>query len=106
MSEITHELLQAVSEKTGVPVQFLRGSTIPEVWESAQRAVDWKYATAPQSAMSAVSPLMSSERITSQQIVNGSGDYLGAWRSGRLAPAGIPQPPPRRTGEHGRNARP
>ena len=25
------------------------------------------------------------------------GDYLAAWRSGRLAPAGIPAPPPRQS---------
>jgi hypothetical protein len=38
----TEEFRQAVSRETGVPVEFLRGNTAAEVWDSAQRLVDWK----------------------------------------------------------------
>jgi hypothetical protein len=110
MSDVTPEFLAAVSEHTGVPVNFLTGDTTAAVWDSAQTAVDWKASTAPEpqrpptAAVSVSSPPACVP--TPQSLVAGSDDWLTAWRAGRLGPAGLPQPPPRRTGEAHRNAGP
>lgn len=37
--DVTPELIQAVSEHTGVPAFMLAGDTIAAVWDSARRAV-------------------------------------------------------------------
>jgi hypothetical protein len=80
-----------------VPAEFLTGDTAAEVWDSAQRLVDWKASTAaPQPPTAAVSPSLPYKPITVAGCVP-DGDYLAAWRSGRLTPAGIPAPPPRQT---------
>jgi hypothetical protein len=98
MGDDMHRLIQAVSEKTGVPAELLTGDTVDAVWDSAQRLVDWKASTAaaapqpPTAAVPASSPPPT--RITPQGCVP-DGDYLAAWRNGRLAPAGVPAPPPR-----------
>src|SRR5271169_5627859 len=94
---VTPEFMAAVSEHTRVPVQFLSGNTIPEVWQSARNAVEWKEASAapPQPTTAAVSPSSRPYRIPIQQLVPGD-DWTGAWRQGRLTPLGVPQPPPRR----------
>jgi hypothetical protein len=106
VSDVTPEIIQAVSEKTGVPAEFLSGDTIGAVWDSAQRAVDWKQATAPRPPTAAVSATLPPARpIPRQQLVEGD-DWLQAWRSGRLTPMGAPKPPPRRIGEPHRNAGP
>jgi hypothetical protein len=99
MSDEMQQLIHAVSEHTGIPVSMLSGDTAAAVWDSAIRAEQWRVSTAPAAPRpptAAVSPASPQTPIpTPQQIVNGSGDYLSAWRSGRLAPAGIPAPPPR-----------
>lgn len=107
MSGVTPEFIQAVSRHTGVPLEFLFGETIPEVWESARAAVDWKVqTTAPpaQPATSAVS-VPSADRIV-QMRRDAPDDWMAAWRAGQLAGRGAPAPPPRRTGERHRNAAP
>ena len=94
---VTPEFLAAVSAHTGVPVQFLSGSTIDAVWESAKRAVEWKEATAPAvppPLTSAVSP--SYGPVPMRPVPD---DVLRAWREGQLAERGAPAPPPRRNGE-------
>lgn len=100
MGDITAEFVAALSAETGVPVEFLCGETTLDMWESAQRLVDWKAkTTAPQptpnlptSAVSASS--VPYEPITAQGCAP-DGDYLAAWRAGKLAPAGVPAPPQR-----------
>jgi len=107
MSDVTPEFLTAVSEHTGVPVDFLTGDTIAAVWDSARRAVEWKQATAPlppQTATAAVS-VPSDDRIV-QMHGEPPTDWMRAWRSGLLAGRGAPTPPLRRTGEQHRNAGP
>jgi hypothetical protein len=100
---VSPEFIQAVAETTGVPASLLSGSTIREVWDSAQAAVDWKQATAPtQPPTAAVSPSSQPYRIPMQQLVPGD-DWTGAWRQGRLTPLGVPQPPPRRNNGHNRH---
>jgi hypothetical protein len=110
MSDVTPEFLAAVSDHTGVPVEFLTGDSTRAVWDSAQAAIDWKNATLPTGAnapvtTAAVSPTSQPTRITPQQLVQGD-DWMSAWRAGRLTPLGAPAPPPRRTGESQRNAAP
>jgi hypothetical protein len=109
MSDMPAEFIRAVSKETGVPEQFLIGDAAAEVWDSAQRLVDWKASTAPPpsppTAAVSASTSIPDQPITPQRCAP-DGDYLAAWRSGRLAPAGIPAPPPRRTGEQHRNAAP
>jgi hypothetical protein len=109
MSEVSAEFLNAVSRHTGAPVNMLSGDTIPAVWDSAQRAVDWRQATAApapplQPATAAVS-VPSADRIV-QMRGEPPGDWMAAWRAGQLAGRGAPAPPPRRTGEQHRNAAP
>jgi hypothetical protein len=97
MGDITPEFIQAVSAYTDVPAEFLTGATTSEIWDRAQSLTDWKYATPavpPAAAVYVSSP--PTYPVTPAQIVNGSGDYLAAWHSGRLAGAGVPAPPPRR----------
>lgn len=53
------ELLEAISQHTGVPVSMLSGQTIADVWVSAQAAVDWANTSAPQPATAAVPVLPS-----------------------------------------------
>lgn len=106
MSDLPAEFVRAVSEQTGVPAEFLTGDTAEHVWDSAERIARWKAETAPPPQTSAVvasSPPPT--RITAQQMTEGN-DWLTAWRTGRLAGAGAPAPPPRRTGERHRNAAP
>jgi hypothetical protein len=106
MSDVIPEFLAAVSAYTDVPAEFLCGSTASEVWDSAQRAVDWKQATAPRPPTAAVSATPEPARpIPRQQLVEGD-DWLQAWRSGRLTQMGAPKPPPRHIGEPHRNAGP
>jgi hypothetical protein len=94
---VTPEFIAAVSAHTGVPAEFLAGGTAAEVWDAAQRLVDWKVSTAaPQPPTAAVAASLPDKPITPQGCVP-DGDYLAAWRSGRLAPAGIPAPPPRQS---------
>ena len=106
-SDLGPELFDAVSEYTNVPRFMLYGGTAAVVWQSAREAVDWKQATAPPAPPATSADSASSQPsgpITPKQIVNGSGDWMDAYRSGRLAPAGIPAPPLRRTGKpKGRN---
>jgi hypothetical protein len=106
MSDITPEFLAGVSEWTGVPVNMLSGDTIPAVWDSAQRAMDWRLATAaPAQPATAAVPVPSANRIV-QMRSEAPDDWMAAWRSGLLAGRGAPAPPPRRTGEHHSNAAP
>ncbi|WP_156771964.1 hypothetical protein [Mycobacterium sp. 1245805.9] len=110
MGEATVEFIAAVARETGVPEWLLTqggNNTTEGIWERARQAVDWKYATAPQTPLptAAVSVSLPYEPITPQRCVP-DGDYLAAWRSGRLAPVGIPAPPPRCTGEGHRDAGP
>jgi hypothetical protein len=111
VSDITPEFLAGVFEWTGVPVNMLSGDTIPAVWDSAQRVVDWKQATtqpsAPSAATSAV-PVPQVEQVSRQVMYphQTADDWLTAWRSGRLGRLGAPAPPPRRNGEAHRNAAP
>jgi hypothetical protein len=101
--DITPEFIDAVSKYTDVPAFLLSGDTAAAVWESAQRAVDWKTSTAPRPATAAVSAASPPpRRIPVQQLVPGD-DWLSAWRSGRLTPMGAPQPPPRRSNGHSRH---
>jgi hypothetical protein len=94
---VTPEFIAAVSAHTGVPAEFLTGGTAAEVWDAAERLARWKAeAAAPQPPTAAVPASLPCEPITPQGCVP-DGDYLAAWRSGRLAPAGIPAPPPRRS---------
>jgi hypothetical protein len=94
---VTPEFIAAVSPHTGVPAEFLTGDTAAEVWDGAQRLVDWKASNAvPQPPTAAVSASLPYEPITVAGCVP-DGDYLEAWRSGRLAPAGPPAPPPRQS---------
>lgn len=108
MSDVTPEFLAAVSEHTGVLVDFLTGDTIAAVCDSARRAVEWKQATAPplspQTATAAVS-VPSDDRIV-QMHGESPTDSMRAWRSGLLAGRGATIPPLRRTGEQHRNAGP
>ena len=102
---MTPEFLAAVSAHTGVPAEFLRGDTIPAVWDSAQAAIDWKTSTTTPAApppTAAVSPSVPYSPIPMQQLVPGD-DWTGAWRQGRLTPLGVPQPPPRRNNGHNRH---
>jgi hypothetical protein len=104
---VTPEFLAAVSAHTGVPEFMLSGDTIAAVWDSAQAAVDWKEATAPQPPTAAVSASSPQARpIPMQQQLTTGDDWLRAWRMGRLTAMGAPQPPPRRNGEPHRNAGP
>ena len=95
---MTPEFIAAVSTHTGVPAEFLTGGTAAEVWDAAQRLVDWKASTAPPPSppTAAVSASLPDKPITPQGCAP-DGDYLAAWRSGRLVPAGIPAPPPRQS---------
>lgn len=98
MSHVKPEFVAAVSAHTGVPAELLTGDTAEAVWDSAQRAVDWKASTAqapPPTA--AVAPSMPSNALPVQQAVR-SGDWLAAWHSGALAGYGAPAPPPRQVG--------
>jgi hypothetical protein len=107
MSDITPEFIEAVSNFTDVPAFMLSGDTPADVWDSAQRAVDWKQAqppAPPQPATAAV-PVPSANRIV-QMRGEAPDDWMAAWRSGQLAGRGAPAPPPRRTGEQHRNAAP
>lgn len=104
MSDIPAEFISAVCAHTGVPAEFLTGDTAAALWDSAQRAWDWRTATAapaapPTSAVSAATPPPT--QIPTQQLVPGE-DWLAAWRAGRLTLAGAPQPPPRRNNGHNR----
>jgi hypothetical protein len=96
MSDVTSEFLAAVSVHTGVPMEFLRGDTIPAVWDSAQAAIDWKTSTAPAAPpppTAAVSPSVPHGPIPMRQLVPGD-DWTGAWRQGRFTPPEQrPQPP-------------
>lgn len=97
--DIGPEFIQAVSEFTGVPAEFLQGDSIRAVWDSAQRAVDWKQqgiAPSPPRPTAAVS-MPSDDRIV-QMFGEPPADWMVAWRSGQLAGRGAPAPPPRRTG--------
>ncbi|HTX93662.1 MAG TPA: hypothetical protein VME67_01750 [Mycobacterium sp.] len=94
MSDMPAEFIAAVSQHTGVPECFLTGDTAEAVWDRAQRLVDWKASTAPPTA--AVCASLPDRPITAAGCVP-DGDYLTAWRTGRLAPAGIPAPPPRQS---------
>jgi hypothetical protein len=107
MSDVTPEFLNAVSDKTGVPVWMLNGETIPEVWDSARTAVEWKQASAPPPPPSATAavPEPSANRIV-QMRGEAPDDWMAAWRSGLLAGRGAPAPPPRRNGESHRRAAP
>lgn len=94
---MTPEFIAAVSAHIGVPAEFLTGDTAAEVWDVAQRLVDWKASTAaPLPPTAAVATSLPDRPITAAGCVPG-GDYLTAWRTGRLAPAGIPAPPPRQS---------
>jgi hypothetical protein len=103
--DITPEFINAVSKFTDVPAFMLIGDTAAAVWDSAQRAVDWKTSTAPAAPPTltgAVSASVPYGPIPMQQLVPGD-DWTGAWRQGRLAPLGVPQPPPRRNSGHNRH---
>lgn len=89
---ITPEFVRAVSAETGVPAEFLTGDTTHEVWDSAQRLADWKASTASQPPTAAVAASAPDRPITPQGCAP-DGDYLKAWREGRLAPVGMPAPP-------------
>jgi hypothetical protein len=106
--DITPEFIDAVSAFTDVPAEFLTGDTAAAVWASAQAAIDWKYAAAPQvpprPATAAVS-VPSANRIV-QMRGDTPEDWMAAWRAGQLGGRGAPAPPPRRTGEAHRNVRP
>jgi hypothetical protein len=112
-SDITPEFIEAVSQETGVPEWLLTqgGNTTTEgVWARARQAVAWKRGTAPtppRPQTAAVSPESPPTRVpTPQSAMAGNDDWRRAWRLGNLGPAGIPAPPPRRTGEAHRNAGP
>jgi len=98
MSDITPEFVRAVSEETGVPEWLLTQGgvdTTEGIWARARQAVDWKASTAPPPPTAAVSAsLPPATRVTPQQLVEGD-DWLRAWRTGKLAPVGIPAPPQR-----------
>ncbi|MGV0081730.1 hypothetical protein ACRUZW_26000 [Mycobacterium colombiense] len=89
----TDEFRQAVSRETKVPLEFLCGETAAEVWDAAQRLADWKASTAAPPQTAAVSASTPPTPITLGDLVGD--DVLTAWRNGKLAPAGIPAPPPR-----------
>jgi hypothetical protein len=105
MGDITPEFIAAVSQHTGVPAEFLNGSTAAEVWNAAERLTRWKAGSAAPPPTAAVPASIPNEPITVAGCVP-DGNYLAAWRSGTLAPSAIPAPPPRRTGERHRNAAP
>lgn len=99
MSHVTPEFIEAVGRETGVPVEFLTGDTTDDIWDAAERLARWKAGTAPAASKpptAAVSASLPDRPITAQGCVP-DGDYLAAWRSGRLAPAGMPAPPPRQS---------
>jgi len=105
---MTPEFILAVSGFTGVPAFMLSGDSAAAVWDSAQRAVDWKAATAPQATPqppTAAVPVPSASRIV-QMLGEAPDDWMAAWRAGQLAGRGAPAPPPRRKGERHRNAAP
>jgi len=108
MSDVTPEFLAAVSDHTGVPVEFLTGDSIRAVWDSAQAAVDWKQATAPPQPPPAASATVSVPTLNRTVHVHGEApdDWMAAWRAGQLAGRGAPAPPPRRIGGLHRNAAP
>jgi hypothetical protein len=93
---VTPEFITAVSAHTGVPAEFLTGDTAADIWDAAGRLARWKASTAAPPPTAAVSASVPNEPITVQGCVP-DGDYLAAWRAGRLAPAGIPAPPPRQS---------
>lgn len=91
---VTPEFLAAVSAHTGVPAEFLTGDTAAGVWEAAQRAVDWREATAPPAPpTAAVSASIPYKPMTPQPL--GEVSVMDAYRQGRLADRGAPAPPPR-----------
>jgi hypothetical protein len=107
-SDVTPEFLAAVSKFTDVPEFLLSGDSIAAVWDSAQRAVDWRTSTAPSAPHPPATAAVEVPR--DDRIVTMYGeppaDWLAAWRSGQLAGRGAPAPPPRRNGERHRNAAP
>jgi hypothetical protein len=106
---VTPEFVAAVSDWTGVPAPILSGDSAAAIWESAKLAEQWRSNSAPEPPRpptAAVSPTSPPTRVPTPQSVVPVDDWLSAWRSGRLGPAGIRQPPPRRTGEPHRNAGP
>jgi hypothetical protein len=100
MGDVTSDFVRAVSEETGVPEWLLTQggiNTTEGIWSRARDAVNWKTGTAPpRPQTAAVSTSLPDGPITPQGCVP-DGDYLAAWRTGRLAPVGIPAPPPRRS---------
>lgn len=94
MSEVTNEFRRAVSAETGVPECFLTGDTTGEVWDAAERLARWKASTAPQPPTAAVGAAAPYEPIRAAGCVP-DGDWLTAWRTGKLAPVGMPAPPQR-----------
>jgi hypothetical protein len=103
MGDVTPEFLAAVSAHTGVPEWLLTAggvNTTEGIWSRASDAVEWAARTAPPAApkppTAAVSASIPGKPITPQGCAP-DGDYLAAWRSGKLSPAGIPAPPPRQS---------
>jgi hypothetical protein len=84
---VTPEFLEAVSAYTDVPVEYLCGDAARAVWDSAQRAVDWKQAIVPRPPTAAVSPTSRPTTVPVQQLVPGD-DWMRAWRAGRLGTIG------------------
>jgi predicted component of type VI protein secretion system len=116
IAALEHDIhLNRASRLSGVPVQFLTGTSEAEVLASTQAAIEWKAAAAqsippgPKTSAVLASTVTSADRIempsqvsTRDQLSRMSpAERMRAYREGRLVNLGAYPPQPRRIGISG-----